>query len=178
MSLEEYRRLPKHPVRLVLDRLRSAFNVGSIFRTAETARLAEVITCGYTPHPPNPKLQKTALGALDYVPWRHFENAAEAVAALRSEGVVVFALETTTGSETYTDIAFPRPVALVLGNEAAGVDPAVIAACERVVEIPMFGFKNSMNVASACSVVVFEILRQWGARPTPRAGPTDAGATS
>jgi len=165
MPIEEYLRLPKHPIHLVLDRLRSAFNVGSIFRTAETARLAEVVTCGYTARPPHPKLDKTALGTTAYVPTRHFDSAAEAVRSLQAAGVPVWALETTAKSEWYDAVRYPQPVAIVLGNEALGIGAEVLALCDRLIEIPMHGYKNSMNVASACSVVVFEILRQWGARP-------------
>ena len=161
IPLEEYQRLPKRPIHLVLDRLRSAFNVGSVFRTAETARLAEVITCGYTAHPPHPKLTKTSLGTLEYVPTRHFGDTAEAVAALRGQGVAVWALETTSVSRPYARVSYPRPVAIVLGNEALGVGEDVLQAWDDVIEIPMHGYKNSMNVACACAVVVFEILRQW-----------------
>jgi len=163
IPLETYLRLPKNPIHLVLDRLRSAFNVGSIFRTAETARLAEVITCGYTAHPPHPKLEKTALGTLDYVPTRHFEETQDAVNALRDAGAYVLALETAERSRAYTVVDYPKPVALVLGNEALGVDREVMAACDGLVEIPLRGYKNSLNVAAACAVVVFEILRQWDA---------------
>lgn len=161
LPLEEYARLPKFPVHLVLDNLRSAFNVGSIFRTADTARIASILTCGYTAHPPHARLEKTALGTLDYVQSTHFDSALDAVADLKSRGVNVFALETTSHSKSYTAVEFPQPVALVLGNEALGIDPEVMAACDELIEIPVFGYKNSLNVASACAVVLFEILRRW-----------------
>ena len=162
LPLEEHRRLPKFPVTLVLDNLRSAFNVGSIFRTADTARIERVITCGYTAHPPHPRLEKTALGTLDYVDTTHRDSALLAVEELRRTGTPVWALETTSRSRTHTSVKYPRPVALVLGNEALGVEEEVLRACDELVEIPVFGFKNSLNVASACAVVLFEILRQWG----------------
>ncbi|MFA6108943.1 MAG: RNA methyltransferase [Candidatus Latescibacterota bacterium] len=161
LSPEEYRRLPVHPLHLVLDHLRSAFNVGSIFRTADTARLASVLTTGYTAHPPHPKLDKTALGVLPYVTTRHFPTTLEAVAFLRDQGIPVWALETTSRSRVYSDLGFPRPVAVVLGNEALGVSGEVLAQCDELIEIPMHGFKNSLNVAAAAAVVVFEVLRQW-----------------
>ena len=161
LPLEAYARLPKFPVHLVLDNLRSAFNVGSIFRTADTARIASILTCGYTAHPPHARLEKTALGALDYVPTAHYDSALDAVADLQSRCVSVFALETTSHSKPYTAVDFPRPVALVLGNEALGIDREVLAACDELIEIPVFGYKNSLNVASACAVVLFEILRRW-----------------
>ena len=162
LSPEAYALLPKRPIHLVLDRLRSAFNVGGVFRAADTARLAEVVTCGYTAHPPHVKLDKTALGADRYVPSRHFATTEEALRALKHEGVTLYALETTTASRPYTEVEYPQPVALVLGNEALGVSPEALALCDAIVEIPMAGYKNSMNVATACAVVVFEVLRQWG----------------
>ena len=159
--LEEYARLPKFPIHLVLDNLRSAFNVGSIFRTADTARITSILTCGYTAHPPHARLEKTALGTLDYVHTAHFDTTLEAVADLKSRSISVFALETTSHSKAYTAVDFPRPVAIVLGNEALGIQREVMEACDELIEIPVFGYKNSLNVASACAVVLFEILRRW-----------------
>ena len=164
LPLETYRSQPKYPVTLVLDNLRSAFNVGSIFRTADTARIDNIITCGYTAHPPHPRLEKTALGTLDYVDTSHRESTMAAVKELRESGTPVWAVETTSHSQIYTSAIFPRPVALVLGNEALGVNPEVIAACDHLVEIPVFGYKNSLNVGCACAVILFEILRQWKAK--------------
>ncbi len=176
LSPDAYRRLPTHPLYLVLDNLRSAFNVGSVFRTADTARLVGVITCGYTAHPPHPKLDKTALGVLPYVATEHWATTTAAVQALRARGVPVWGVETTSRSQRYTTVAYPQPLALVLGNEALGVDTEVLAQCDQLVEIPMYGFKNSLNVAAAAAVVVFEVLRQWshdGAAIEPW-GPVDA----
>ncbi|KAJ1485602.1 Alpha/beta knot methyltransferase [Baffinella frigidus] len=151
-----------HPLVLVLDNVRSAHNVGSIFRTAETACVREIVTCGITPHPPNEKLWKTALSATHYVPTRHFESALEAVATLKSEGVCVIGMETTSRSLSYTKVDYPQPTALILGNEITGIDTLVMEACDVLVEIPTFGIKNSLNVASAAPVVIFEVLRRWG----------------
>ncbi len=162
LSLEEYQRLPKHPLYLVLDNLRSAFNVGSLFRTADTARLAGLLTCGYTAHPPHPKLDKTALGTLAYIPTTHFATTLEAVESLKVQGIPVWGLETTSQSRNHTEVQYPRPLGLVLGNEALGVERAVLEGCDELVQIPMYGFKNSLNVAAAGAVVVFEVLRQWG----------------
>ena len=154
---------PSHPLFLVLDNVRSAYNVGSIFRTADTAALAEVVTCGFTPHPPHPKLLKTAFGAVDSVPTRHVESTLSAIRSLQADGVAVYAMETTARSRNYAAVAFPREgAALVLGNEEIGVDTQVLAAVDGIVEIPTFGDKNSLNVASAAPIVIYEVLRQWG----------------
>ena len=167
--------VPAHPLTLILDNVRSAYNVGSLFRTADTARCKEIVTCGFTPHPPHPKLAKTAFGALDSVPTRHEESTLHAVREMQKRGVKVYAMETTSQSINYCsgdkggsnieDVLYPREggVALVLGNEQIGVDTNVMAAVDGLIEIPTFGLKNSLNVASAGAIVVYEVLRQWGA---------------
>ncbi len=171
IPLDEYASLPKFPVTLVLDNLRSAFNVGSIFRTADTTRLQRVVTCGYTAHPPHPRLDKTALGTVDYVDSVHVDSTLAAVADLQAKGVAVWALETTSDSLAYTEVTYPQPLALVLGNEALGVARDVLDQCDALVQVPVFGYKNSLNVACTAAVVVYEILRQWHYEP----GTTDGG---
>lgn len=152
----------KHPVVLVLDNVRSAFNVGSMFRTADTAGLSQLITCGITPHPPySDKLRKTAFSALDTVPTKHFDDVVAAIQHLRAEGYTICVLETTKMSQLYTDVAYPEKVALVVGNEVSGVDARVIESADCVAEIPTFGSKNSLNVAAAAPIVVYEVLRQF-----------------
>ena len=150
-----------NPVVLVLDNIRSAFNVGSMFRTGETAGVSEIVTCGITAHPPHPKLRKTALSATDSVPFRHFDDIMVAVATLREEGYTIVAMETTSRSQVYTDVDYPLKVALIVGNEVTGVDTRVMEGADIIAEIPTYGVKNSLNVASAAPIVVFEVLRQW-----------------
>lgn len=147
--------------RLTTPSLRSAFNVGSIYRTAETAGVAEVVTCGITCHPPHPKLMKTALSSVETVSSRHFESAVEAVIALKVAGYTIVVMETTDKSEEYTETEYPRNVALVVGNEVTGVDTRIMDMADKIVQIPTYGVKNSLNVASALPIVLFEILRQW-----------------
>ena len=173
IPLEQYRQWPKFPLWLVLDNLRSAFNVGGLYRLADIARLAGLTTCGYTAHPPHPRLDKTALGTLDFVDDTHTETTLEAVSDFQSRGISVWAVETTSESRPYTEVTYPQPLALVFGNEALGVDRDVLEACDGMIEIPVFGYKNSLNVASAAAVVVFEILRKWNYDPGDRVGPED-----
>ena len=158
---ENYKKLEKHPLLLVLDNLRSAFNVGSIFRCADAARLAGVYTCGYTAHPPHLKLDKTALGTLNYVPTLHFDSTEKAIMHLSKKGIPCWGLETTSHSMNYTETKYPSTLAIILGNEALGIQPEVLGVCEQLIQIPMYGYKNSLNVANAASVVTFEVLRQW-----------------
>ena len=163
-----------HRVHVVLDNVRSAENVGSIFRSADCGRCLEVVTCGFTPNPlSTAKLHKTAFGAETAVAFRHFDATADALRALRAEGVRIWALETIDGAVPYADAPLPSGgppgttgaggVALVLGNEVTGVDAALLPLVDDVVEIPTFGTKNSMNVACAATVVIFDVLRRWQA---------------
>ncbi len=162
ITKEAYDRLPKLPLYFVLDNLRSAFNVGSIFRTCDILRVKGLFLCGYTACPPHAKLEKTALGTIDYVPWRYFESADDAVAYLQDQGIAVWAAETTSGSVPYAQALFPNELAIVLGNEALGVSRGVLDRCDGVVEIPTRGYKNSLNVASACAVLGFKALEEMG----------------
>ncbi|MEE3235622.1 MAG: RNA methyltransferase [Candidatus Latescibacterota bacterium] len=161
MCAEEYNKLEKHPLYLILDNLRSAFNVGSIFRSADAARLAGIYTCGYTAHPPHKKLDKTALGTLGFVPTKHFDTTEEALAHLATKEITVWALETTSHSVDYTKVNYPKPLAIVLGNEALGIERSILGKCQKLLQIPMYGYKNSLNVANAASIATFEVLRQW-----------------
>jgi 23S rRNA (guanosine2251-2'-O)-methyltransferase len=159
---EEFARLPRRPIHIVLDNLRSAFNVGSIFRLADAARVAEVIPCGYTAFPPHHKLEQTSLGTTDSVPWRRFDDTADALADLKHRGVRLVAVETVRGASLYHRFDYHFPVALMLGNEALGVSAAALQTCDAVVEIPVFGYKNSVNVATAAGIVLYDALRQAG----------------
>ena len=196
MAAEERERrgVVLQPLVLVLDNVRSAYNVGSILRTAETAGVRKVVMCGLTPTPPHEKLAKTAFSAQETVPTEHYESTLAALRALQAEGYAVYAAETTARSRSYVDVAYPRRAsgvaedaaegeggggavggtALVMGNEVTGVDTEALELCDGIVEIPTAGLKNSLNVAAACPVLVFEVLRQWGA--LDRAGEDGGGS--
>lgn len=148
------------PVQIVLDNVRSAFNVGSMFRTADAAGIERMHLCGITCWPPHPKLEKTSLGAHHYVAWQRHENTRDALLQLRAEGVTLVALETGPGAQTMGEFKWPTPVALVLGHEVVGVDEEIMALCDVRLQIPMFGIKNSLNVATAFGVVVYNLALQ------------------
>ncbi|MDG5814804.1 RNA methyltransferase [Chitinispirillales bacterium ANBcel5] len=164
IPLNEYNKLPKKPLYIILDNLRSAFNVGSIFRLCDAMRVSGLFLCGYTACPPNLKLLKTSLGTIDYVPWKTFENAVDAVDYLHSNQIEVWAAETTSRSEKYDCVDFPKALGVVFGNEALGVSRDVLEKCDSIIEIPLNGFKNSINVAASCAVIGFEILKQFEAK--------------
>lgn len=159
--------IARNPVHVVLDNIRSAFNVGSIFRTADAGAAAHMHLCGMTAYPPNAKLQKTALGAFDYVPWTHYEETGAAVEALRARDVPIIAVEAVADAPRHDVFAWPRPVAIVFGNEVTGVGQETLDGCDGVVRIPMRGHKNSVNVATAFGIVLFEVLRQYEAAEEP-----------
>lgn len=155
-------RLPEPvPAIVVLDRLRSAFNAGNIFRIAETTGLAGIAACGYTPAPPHPKLEKTARGCDQRVPCETFATSAEAIRALKARGHRIYAVETVAQATPVWETEFQFPAAIVLGNEALGIDPEALALCDEFIRIPCFGEKNSLNVGNCAAIVLYELLRQW-----------------
>lgn len=157
------------PMALLLDNVRSAFNVGSLFRTADAAGCTAVYTSGITPHPQGSgadKLRKSALGAEAVVESRHFSTTKEAIAWIREElpNYQIIGMETTEYSVPYTDHNYSRSgIVLVLGNEVTGVDTALLGEMDAIVEIPMFGAKNSLNIAACAPVVLYEVIRRWSA---------------
>ena len=161
ISLEEAQALPRIPVIGVLDHLRSAHNVGSIFRTADGARLQELILCGYTPTPPHRHLEKTALRAVESVPWSHAENVEDVIDDLKARGFQVLALEFTDESVPLYNFELRFPVALVAGNEAQGLSAEVLRRCDAVVHLPMRGLKSSLNVSVAFGVAAYEVTRRF-----------------
>jgi 23S rRNA (guanosine2251-2'-O)-methyltransferase len=161
ISVEEARAAARFPIYGILDNLRSAHNVGSIFRTSDGANAGGLSICGYSPTPPHRHLAKTALGAVDVVPWQHFETVQEAVADARNHGAQILALEYMPGSVPLTDIELKFPVALVAGNEVDGLSAETLALCDAAVHLPMFGHKNSLNVSVAFGVALYETLRRY-----------------
>ena len=140
-----------------MDRIRSAYNVGAFFRTADALNCCKIYTCGYTPDADNPKVHKTALDAEKFVPSVHYDSALEAVKDLKAQGIPVYAVELTDDAVPYDAVSYPEQVALVFGNEIDGVDPEILRIADKVVYIPMKGKKKSLNVATAGGVVLFKV---------------------
>lgn len=163
LSEEGALKVERHPVVGVLEDIRSLYNVGSCFRTADAMLLRELILTGYTPVPPRKEISKTALGADRSVPWRHFSDPTEALRALRDEGYHILALELTETAVPFDRLEtvdpFPDRVALVAGNEIKGVREESLELCHGSVSIPMYGVKHSLNVAVAFGIGVWELIR-------------------
>lgn len=151
----------KAPLYFVLDNIRSAFNVGSIFRLADCLNIAGIFLCGYTATPENPLVQKTAMGSFESTTWEHFEKLEDSMQALQKLNINIYALETAQNSQSLFDCKFTSPAALLVGNERFGLTADALKQCQQVISIPTFGTKNSLNVANALSITSYEWKRQW-----------------
>jgi tRNA G18 (ribose-2'-O)-methylase SpoU len=143
---------------IVLDNLRSAFNVGSVFRTADGFGAGKVILTGITPRPPSTKIDRASMGTTATVAWEYFPTTAGALSRLKAEGYAVYVLETSSNSIELEDVKKFERAAFVFGNEEFGVSDAAMDNCDAVVEIPLVGRKNSVNVANACAVVCYRAM--------------------
>ncbi|MEO6355581.1 MAG: RNA methyltransferase [Ferruginibacter sp.] len=161
LTVEEFRQTEKIPVIAVLENIRSAYNVGSVFRTADAFLLEAIYICGYTCTPPHKEIKKTALGAEDTVSWKHFENAQLAIQELNASGYTVFAVEQVEGSTLLNEVNYKsgNKIAVIFGNEVTGVEQSTIQQCAGCIEIPQAGMKHSLNIATAAGVVLWELVR-------------------
>lgn len=161
-DLGDLEALPRHPVSGLLDNIRSLYNVGSIFRTADAAGLEHLYLSGYTGTPENPRLHKTALGAQEMVPWSYASDPREQISALRAQGVTIAVLEQTTERTLISDLTLDAfPLCMVVGNEVEGVQEEVVAAADHAIEIPQFGAKHSLNVSVAFGIAAYDLVRRY-----------------
>ena len=159
-SAEEAKKSGKHRIIIILDDIRSMHNVGSAFRTADAFAAEAIYLCGYTPVPPHREIHKTALGATESVAWTHFSETMAAVAAAHAEGYKVFAIEQAHESTSLEALNWSEtPIALVFGNEVAGVNDEVLKIVDGVIEIPQCGAKHSLNISVTVGVVLWELVR-------------------
>ena len=142
---------------VILDNIRSAFNVGSIFRTSDAAGDCNIIICGMTATPENPKVLKTSLGAEKSVPWKYYKSTIDAIKDLKDENVPIYAIEINNNSVDYQSITFPNPVALIFGHEKMGVSDEALTESDKVIHIPMRGIKKSLNVATTAGIILYAI---------------------
>lgn len=150
----------RHPVIVVVDNVRSLYNVGSIFRTSDGACIERLYLCGFTPHPPRKEIEKTALGATQTVPWEYRKDPVELVEEIKTRGITLCVLEHTSDSVPYSSLSPSQfPLCLVIGNELVGVSREIVERADLALKIPMFGIKQSLNVAVAYGIAVFEFLR-------------------
>lgn len=162
LSLAEYKASDKQPIVVVLDHVRSLYNVGSVFRSSDAFRIEGVCLCGITAQPPHPEIHKTALGAEESVSWKYFEHTEDAVSLLKQQGYKVLAVEQCEGSTMLQDfVRQPKEkYAVVLGNEVKGVQQQVVDMCDGCLEIPQYGTKHSLNVSVTAGIVLWHLSKK------------------
>jgi len=148
----------KNKIVLVLHNIRSRYNVGSIFRTADGASVNKIYLCGITPYPPHSKISKVALGAEEYISWEKCKQTGRAIDRLKNEGYQIVALGQNRKSINYSKFKPKFPVALVLGAEVIGLPERLLNKCDKIIEISMCGQKESLNVSVACGISIFQII--------------------
>lgn len=163
LSIDEFHEAKKLPLIVVLDDVRSLYNVGSVFRSSDAFRVDAVYLCGITATPPHPEIHKTALGGEDSVAWRYFNTATEAVQSLHDEGVTVYSIEQVEGSTKLQNLQLDtdKRYAVVFGNEVKGVHQEVVDMSDGCLEIPQFGTKHSLNVSVTAGMVIWEVAKQF-----------------
>ena len=161
ISIEEFQEAEKIPLVVVLDNVRSQYNIGSVFRTSDAFRVREIVLCGITATPPNAEIHKTALGAEDSVKWRYVEETTAAIRQLKAEGYTVFSVEQTENSISLETIRLDKnqQYAVVLGHEVHGVQQQVIDASDGCIEIPQYGTKHSLNVSVTAGIVIWDFFK-------------------
>ena len=150
----------RRPLYFILDNIRSAFNVGAIFRLADGVGASEVALCGYTPNSEQAQVKKTSMSADQFIPQRIFHHAELAIEYYLAQKIQVIALETTTKTESLYDQPLKGPTAFLLGNERFGLDYSLLSKVSEIRKIPMYGIKNSLNVGQAAAIAAFEWSRQ------------------
>ena len=164
INIEEFKSSKKTPITIVLDNVRSALNVGSVFRTADAFLIENIILCGITAQPPNKDIRKAALGATDSVKWEYSKNTMEAVNQLIEKGYYIVGIEQTDNSTLLNEFELPqKPIAIIMGNEVNGVAQQVIDACNEVIEIPQFGTKHSLNISVTTGIVIWDLWKKLNA---------------
>lgn len=145
---------------IVIDNIRSAYNVGSIFRTADGAGSCEILICGISPTPEHIKVKKTALGAHENIPWKYFKSTNLAIEYLKEKNIPVWAVEIDKNAVHFQKIKYPKDVAFILGHETEGIKKNILEKSDRIIYIPMNGQKNSLNVATCAGIILYESIRK------------------
>lgn len=165
LTVDEFKQARKLPLIVVLDDVRSMYNVGSVFRCGDAFRIAGVYLCGITACPPHPEIHKTALGGEDSVEWKYFKDTRDAVNELHDNGYYVYSIEQVEGSTKLQHLAddiarhSDQPFAIIMGNEVKGVKQEVVDMSDGCLEIPQFGTKHSLNVSTTAGIVIWEFAK-------------------
>lgn len=160
LSIDEYRQVSKFPMVVVLDNVRSLYNVGSVFRSADAFCVSKIFLCGITGTPPHREITKTAIGAENSVEWEHIPSTKDVSTTLKNKGYLLWGVEQTSQSISLECLQFPnQPVAFIFGNEVDGISDEIIDLCDACIEIPQFGSKHSLNISVAAGVMMWEYAK-------------------
>lgn len=160
LDIKSFKETDKSPIIIILDNVRSLYNVGAVFRTSDAFLVEKIYLCGITGTPPNREIRKTALGATETVAWEYAENTLDVVNKLKKEGVIIASIEQAEGAVMLQNLEPEenKKMALVFGNEVKGVDQQVVNASDRVIEIPQFGSKHSLNISVSVGMVIWHLF--------------------
>lgn len=163
LSVEEFHKMDKNPIVVVLDNIRSMNNIGSVFRTADAFLVEKVFLCGITATPPHGDIHKTALGATESVAWEYVEDTLEVIERLQEAGYSTYAVEQAEGSVSLESLGNQKgqKVAVVFGHEVRGVQQDVVDACKNALELPQFGTKHSLNISVCAGIVLWELAQAY-----------------
>jgi tRNA G18 (ribose-2'-O)-methylase SpoU len=159
-SLSDLQKIKRERIYIVLEDVLDTYNVGAIFRLADAVSAKRLYLCGETQTPPNSKIKKASVNTWQWVDWDYRENALDAISEIRKNepDALVIAVEQTKESLPYNKFSYRLPIALVVGNESAGILPDTLANCDGAVEIPMFGINKSLNVMVALGIVLYKVI--------------------
>ena len=160
LSIDEFKNSSKTPVIVILDNIRSAHNVGSVFRTCDAFLIDKIILCGITAIPPNKEIRKTALGSSESVDWRYYKNTEEIIMRLKKKDYQIIAVEQANKSIKLESFRpeNEKKYAIIFGNEIKGISQKIIDNSDTVIEIPQFGTKHSLNVSVSAGIVIWDIF--------------------
>ena len=164
LNLEEFKNKKKVPIVIILDNLRSAHNVGSIFRTSDAFLIEKIMLCGICPVPPKNEIRKTALGATESVDWEYFNNSNDCIKGLKEKGYTIISIEQADNATDLNNYSIKKyqKIALVFGNEVIGVSEEIIQQSDDVIEIPQNGTKHSFNVSVSVGIILWDFIRKIG----------------
>lgn len=168
LTIEDFKKVEKNPIVVVLDNVRSSNNIGSIFRTSDAFLVKKIYLCGICAKPPDKEIHKTALGAEYSMDWEYCGTTTEAVLRLKNEGYTIIAVEQVEGSISLADY-YPgvnEKVVLIFGNEIKGVQKEIVHLCDKTIEIPQFGTKHSFNIAVSAGIILWELYNKIRANLT------------
>jgi len=162
INIEEFKSINKTPIVIVLDNVRSAHNVGSVFRTSDAFLIEKIILCGITAQPPHKDIRKTALGSTESIDWEYENSCTDSITKLKKEGYTIICIEQAYESVKLGnfEIDSKQKIALVFGNEVNGVDQKIVSMSDTVLEIPQFGTKHSLNIAVSAGMVIWDLFNQ------------------